>query len=66
MFWACTYHWFDVGMRHSVEFVKVELVFWTDIYICTFVLGTITVLGCREDYGRVSTGKPYAMGEADQ
>jgi len=53
-------------MRHSVEFVKVELVFWTDIYICAFVLGTITVLGCREDYDRVSTGKSYAMEEAYQ
>lgn len=53
-------------MRHSVEFVKVELVFWSDVYVCAFVFGTITVLGCREDYDRVSTGKPYAMGEAYQ
>ncbi len=53
-------------MRHSVEFVKVELVFGSDVYVRAFVFGTITVLGCREDYDRVSTGKPYAMGEAYQ
>jgi len=44
--WVCTYHWFDIGMRYSVEFVEVEFVFWSDVYICAFVLRTVTVLGC--------------------
>lgn len=43
-------HGFDVGMRHSVELMEVQLHVVTDVDVCALVLCCVAVLWCREDY----------------
>ena len=41
-----TYHGLYVRMWNGVKFVELKLVLWSNVYICSFVLGTVAVLWC--------------------
>ena len=41
-----TYHRLDVGMRNSVKFVILQFIIRAYVDVCSFILGTIAVLGC--------------------
>lgn len=41
-----TYHWLDIRMRYSIEFVEIELELWADIDVGAFILGAVAIPRC--------------------